>query len=149
MFMRLTWRLPRVPATASTARRAVDSALQALGIAADCRADLTLALSEACANAIEHARLGADYCVTVTADLELCMVEVADCGVGIADRRVLFQAVAPASTRGRGIMLIRACTDSLDLAAVEPHGLAVRFSKRLVWEPGAQDSFLMPAAGGT
>ena len=148
MFLRLTWRLPRVPATASIPRRALDSALQALGITADCRADLALALSEACANAIEHARLGADYCVTVTADPELCMVEVADCGIGIAGGQVDTQAAAPGSTRGRGIMLIRACTDSLDLAAVEPHGLAVRFSKRLVWEPGAQDSFLLSAAGG-
>jgi hypothetical protein len=62
---------------------------------------------------------------------------------------VLSRAVAPASARGRGIMLIRACTDSLDLAAVEPHGLAVRFSKRLVRERGARDSFLVPAHSGT
>ncbi|MEU8615886.1 ATP-binding protein [Actinoplanes sp. NPDC048791] len=133
----------------ATARRALDSALQALGVAADCRADLTLALSEACANAIEHARLGADYCVTVTADPELCVVEVADCGIGIADGHMLLQPVAPAATRGRGIMLIRACTDSLHLTAVEPHGLTVRFSKRLVWEPGARDLLLLPVAGGT
>jgi len=148
MFLRLTWRLPRVPATASIARRSLDSALQALGITAECRADLALALSEACANAIEHARLGADYSVTVTADEELCVVEVADCGIGMTDGHVPAQAGAPGSSRGRGIMLIRACTDSLDLAAVEPNGLAVRFSKRLVWEPGAQDFFLVTAASG-
>ena len=147
MFLQLTWRLPRVAATVSMPRRALDSVLKSLGVTAECRGDLMLALNEACANAVEHARHGGEYRVTITADPHRCAVEIVDCGVGMIDeRRFRRDVVPPASLRGRGIAIIRACTDSLDLTAVDPHGLAVRFSKRLVWEPGARDRLLAPAA---
>jgi serine/threonine-protein kinase RsbW len=146
MFLHLTWRLPRVAATVSMPRRALDSALKALGVTAECRGDLMLALNEACANAVEHARVGADYRVTITADAHRCAIEIVDCGVGLADAGPDRRDVPPASLRGRGMAIIRACTDSLDLAPVQPHGLAVRFSKRLVWEPGARARLLAPAA---
>ncbi|MFI7543653.1 ATP-binding protein [Actinoplanes sp. NPDC049599] len=144
--LHLTWRLPRIANTVSTPRRALQSALTALGVTADCVADLVLALTEACANAVEHAHLAAEYHVTITADRHRCAVEIVDCGVGIADpARVRPSSVAPAAHRGRGIMIMQACTDSLDLAPVDPHGLAVRFTKRLAWEPGSPDRLLAPA----
>jgi serine/threonine-protein kinase RsbW len=147
MFLQLTWRLPRVAATVSMPRRALDSALKALGVTAECRGDLGLALNEACANAVEHASLGADYRVTITADPQRCAIEIVDCGVGLADQRQFRrEAGPPAAPRGRGMAIIQACTDSLDLTPVRPHGLAVRFSKRLVWEPGARDLLQVPAA---
>jgi serine/threonine-protein kinase RsbW len=136
-----------VAATVSMPRRALDTALTSLGVTAECRGDLLLALNEACSNAVEHAGSGAEYGVTITADRQRCAVEIVDCGIGIADDREFRRdVVPPASFRGRGMTIIRACTDSLDLAPVDPHGLAVRFSKRLVWEPGARDRLLVPAA---
>ena len=132
--------------TVQMPRRALDCALALLGVTADCRYDLALALSEACANAIEHAGLGPEYCVTATADGHRCVVEITDHGIGIAEPGHLLHAVGTASVRGRGMAIIRACTDSLDLGAGEPDGLSLRFSKRLEWEPGARELLRAAAA---
>jgi serine/threonine-protein kinase RsbW len=136
VLLHLTWRLPRVAATVSTPRRELEDTLTALGVTADCRDDLMLALSEACANAVEHAGLGAEYQVTVTADRHGCVAEIADCGVGLAPVVPDRPGATALPVRGRGMAIIRACTDWLELDPVEPHGLAVRFGKRLTWEAG-------------
>ena len=122
--------------TVATPRRELDDTLSALGVTADCRDDLALALSEACANAVEHAGLGDDYRVTVTADRHGCVVEIADCGVGLAAAGPDGPGVTALPARGRGMKIMQACTDWLELHPVAPHGLAVRFGKRLTWEAG-------------
>lgn len=68
MILQLSWRLPRTAATVSMLRRVLTSALRALGITEECRYDLVLALTEACSNAVQHARIGPDYRVVIAAD---------------------------------------------------------------------------------
>jgi serine/threonine-protein kinase RsbW len=146
MLLRLRWQLPRLPATVAMARHVLDSALKSIGVTAGCRSELVLALSEACSNAVEHARLGAGYCVSLVADPYRCTVEVTDSGIGLGDgHRVPETAPGSVAGRGRGIGIIRACTDWLELEPIEPHGLAVRFGKRLTCEPGAVGRRAAPA----
>ncbi|MGX6608523.1 ATP-binding protein [Micromonosporaceae bacterium Da 78-11] len=145
MLLQLSWRLPRTPPSVAMLRRVLDHTLDAAGVADDCRYDITLALTEACTNAVEHARTGDDYQVTLTADGERCSVEVVDSGVGLrADHERPPTTVT--ALRGRGLKIIRACTDSMGVDVLEPHGLAVRFSKKLVWKPGVGEAFLTSAA---
>jgi serine/threonine-protein kinase RsbW len=146
MLLQLRWQLPRLPATVGMARHVLDCALKALGVTAECRSELVLALSEACSNAVEHACLGAGYCLSLTADQHRCTVEITDAGIGLGDgHRDRETAPGPVADRGRGIGIIRACTDWLELDPVEPHGLAVRFGKQLSWETGACGRRAAPA----
>ena len=60
------WPVP-LPAAAGSCgdsrrgRRVLDGCLQTLGVTPDTRADIALALSEACANVIQHAGPGEEY----------------------------------------------------------------------------------------
>src|SRR5688572_4554132 len=78
--MRLVFRLPRDPVTVPATRRTVDCALDAIGVAEDCRDDVGLALSEACTNVVRHAPPADDYSVLVTATDSACTIEVHDDG---------------------------------------------------------------------
>ena len=109
-----------------------------MGVAQACRFDIALALTEACTNAIDHAHGVNEYQVMVTANDDQCVIDVVDSGVGL-DQQHIGAASANSDLqqlppdRGRGLRLIRACTDTLELRPVQPHGLAIRMVKRLTW----------------
>jgi serine/threonine-protein kinase RsbW len=128
--------LPRQPQTVSAARRLLGPALAGVGVIDGCRGDILLALTEACSNAVEHARWAPDFEMIVTVNPRVCVVEVIDHGSGadVARLHAVPDLLAP---RGRGLRLIRAVTDRLELIPVDPHGLAVRMTKTLAWVAGA------------
>ena len=75
MEIRLTLSLPRDRSTVPLTRRVLDAALGVFSVTRDCRDDIGLAVGEACANAVQHADLGADYQVTVIIHALADMVE--------------------------------------------------------------------------
>ncbi|MFJ2090434.1 ATP-binding protein [Streptomyces sp. NPDC087901] len=102
--------LRREAASVPLARRFLLGTMESAGVDPDISFDLSLALSEACANAVEHggAQAGAgdamepwdaweepsgaacgQYRVTAYLDGEKCRIEVADSGPGFPARRVL------------------------------------------------------------
>jgi serine/threonine-protein kinase RsbW len=129
--------LPRQDVSVTTARRTLGHALAGIGVSRLCRDDITLALSEACSNAVEHARLGPAYDVVVTVGRTRCVVDVVDDGVGMELPRPDGFPVPVPAQRGRGLLLIRAVTDGLEMHRVDPHGLAIRMIKTLTWVPDA------------
>jgi serine/threonine-protein kinase RsbW len=135
--LRLVLRVPRDFATVCTVRRMVDRALADIGVVDDCRADITLALSEACTNAVNHAVAGETYEVVVTVDRDRCVVEVIDDGIGFDLGSGDGEPCEVTAEHGRGLHLIRAFTDGLELRRIDPYGLAVRMSKTLTWTPDA------------
>lgn len=76
--------------------------------------EIVLALTEACANVVQHAGPLQDYEVQVDIDDERCRICVADTGGGFDPGSV--QETGPASLLegGRGLLLMRALVDSLD-----------------------------------
>ena len=141
MRFELVWRLPRRPATVSMARRLLNTALTLMGVSEACRADIALAITEACSNAVCHARGASEYQVRVTTGHDRCVMEVIDCGVGL-DHRHLDGAgpagdLTDAMEHGRGLRLIRACTDTVELRLGHPGGLTIRMSKKLTWTADA------------
>jgi serine/threonine-protein kinase RsbW len=137
VLMRLVLRLPRDPVTVPVTRRAVDCALDALGVTDECRGDVGLALSEACANVVQHADDAVDYTVTVTATSSACTIDVEDAGRGIsgdpafADPRGRRRARAM-SESGRGLNIVRTVMDAVHIVA-GPGGVAIHMVKQLIF----------------
>jgi serine/threonine-protein kinase RsbW len=97
-------------------------------------ADLKLALTEACTNAVRHAYDGGEGIVEIRYELhpDRLVVEVADDGEGFD--------LEPAPTTagddelvegGLGIAIIRALADELEISGREQGGSTLRFVKRL------------------
>ncbi|MFE3700856.1 SpoIIE family protein phosphatase, partial [Nocardia tengchongensis] len=108
-----------VPADArelSQLRRALRSWLAAAAVPHDLAVDLVSAANEACSNSIEHAYLGGEPGrVQLAADsgVDCLTIEVSDTGVW----RPL---PADPGNRGRGIAMMRALTDQLDIDKCGP-----------------------------
>jgi serine/threonine-protein kinase RsbW len=125
--------LPRESALVSQTRRTLDGALAGAGVEQECREDIRLALSEACANVIKHADLSTTYHVDVTVDGDLCTIEVTDDGGGFNPGSVRAGDVLDDS--GRGLQIVAAVVDGLDIVTVDGAGTLLRFTKHLTWAP--------------
>ncbi|MEV8513713.1 ATP-binding protein [Dactylosporangium sp. NPDC051484] len=142
MRLQFSLELPRDAALVRDARRTLDGALAGAGVAQDCRDDIRLALTEACGNVVSHASLASRYHIEVTVDDSECVIEVTDEGGGFDP--ALAAAVAaeepanePARLRenGRGLHVLAAVVERLDVVSVEDTGTLVRFGKHLTWDP--------------
>jgi serine/threonine-protein kinase RsbW len=143
----ITLCLPREAATAHLTRQVLDASLEILGVTADTRADITLSLSEACANVIQHADDSDEYEVRARVSGDRCVIEVIDTGRGF-DAATLGEAMgAPEGEHGRGLQIIRALTENLQIEDRPQHGAMIRFEKSLDWVPGSQAQTLATAAG--
>jgi serine/threonine-protein kinase RsbW len=138
MEIRLTLSLPRDRSTVPLTRRVLDAALGVFSVTRDCRDDIGLAVGEACANAVQHAALGADYQVTVTIHEDRCVIDVVDEGVGMdaANGTAADPADAAAhdaidAESGRGLRIIHALADMVEFRRQQPHGVALRIVKML------------------
>jgi serine/threonine-protein kinase RsbW len=135
MEVRLALYLPRDAVSVPLTRRILVAALASLGVTEDCRADIQLAVAEACGNVIRHAGPADEYEVTVSFDDEQCTIDVVDRGPGMPETAVPVEP-APDEESGRGLHLIRMLADRFDLRS-DARGTALRFVKRLVWTPDA------------
>jgi serine/threonine-protein kinase RsbW len=131
--------LPRDAASVPITRQVLDGCLQTLGVTADTRADIALALSEACANVIQHAGPGDEYEVLARAQNGRCVIEVVNTGSGNGGLVVAPSAdpVPPTEEHGRGLKIIDAVVDNVRLTGNDGHGTTVHFEKTLDWVPGA------------
>jgi len=129
--------LPRESALVAHTRRTLDGALAGAGVDEQCRDDIRLALSEACANVIKHAELSTIYHVDVTVDGDLCTIEVTDDGGGFDPSTVQPGDVLDDS--GRGLQIVSALVDGLDVVSVDGTGTLLRFTKRLTWAPAERN----------
>ncbi|MBT2206677.1 MULTISPECIES: ATP-binding protein [Actinomadura] len=136
--------LPRDAESAPLVRHTLDASLRGLGVTSDIRADISLALGEACANAIQHAVAG-EYEVRARMDGARCVVEVIDGGgTGPASwekprapqdaRQASWDArqAPPHAESGRGLQLIRAFMEEVHIMdRVSRNGAIVHFEKSL------------------
>ncbi|MFI6878281.1 ATP-binding protein [Streptomyces sp. NPDC050400] len=145
--------LRRDAASVPLARRLLMGTMETAGVDPDISYDLSVALSEACANAVEHGGSGTAsesagaYRVTAYLDGEKCRIEVADSGPGFpALRGRAAQAVRPAPDRpdpdcaenGRGLFLIQELADHVHFVNRPGRGGAVvSFDKILKWKKDA------------
>ena len=140
--------LPRDTASVPVSRQVLDGCLETLGVTPDTRADIALALTEACANVVLHAGPGEEYEVMASARDGRCVIEVVNTGDGSAVIRPAGDMVPGTAEHGRGLKIINAVVDNLQLTGDGRDGTTVHFEKTLDWLPGAAGEKLFSADGG-
>jgi serine/threonine-protein kinase RsbW len=182
MEIKLVLYLPRDALSVPVSRQVLDRCLETLGVTPNTRADIALALTEACANVIQHAGSGEEYEVQVSAKNRRCAIEVVNAGrrdgrpvldgsvAAVQDSAVQDSAVrdggrgfgeaqpdgfaltddplAAIGEHGRGLKIIDALTDNLQLTGNQRQGTTVHFEKTLDWLPGAAGPHLFNADDG-
>lgn len=132
--------LPRDAISVPIIRHLVRYALDEVGVLEEISNDIELALTEACANVMDHAGPGDRYEVTVTVQAERCELRVVDLGHGF-DHRTLASAPQDDSQlkaeRGRGLGLMHALVDHIELVSEPEAGTLVRLVKRLAFNEHA------------
>ncbi|MEC4015820.1 ATP-binding protein [Streptomyces sp. H27-D2] len=146
--------LRRDAASVPLARRLLIGAMDTAGVDPDISFELALALSEACANAVEHGggASGGDYRVTAFIEGDTCRIEVADSGPGLPAKRArrgrrgnprpydparASEPVPVHQEHGRGLFLIEALADNVAYRNGPGRGAVVSFDKILKWREGA------------
>jgi serine/threonine-protein kinase RsbW len=137
--------LPRDAASVPVSRQVLDGCLETLGVMPGTRADIALALSEACANVIQHAGPGDEYEVQASARNGRCAIEVVNTGSRDGGIALSGDLVPATAEHGRGLKIINAVVDNLELTGNEREGTTVRFEKTLEWLPGAAGQQLFSA----
>lgn len=142
--------LQREAASVPFARRLLLGAMEAAGVDPDVSFELSIALSEACANAVKHggSEPAGGYRVTAYIQGDVCRIEVTDTGPGFPGGRRgrprcgAPQAVLPAPSTagqesGRGLFLIEALADHVRFRNRPGSGAVVTFDKVLKWREDA------------
>ncbi|MFC9795232.1 ATP-binding protein [Streptomyces sp. NPDC057695] len=133
--------LRREAASVPLARRLLLGTMETAGVDPDVSYELSVALTEACANAVEHGGRGADgagpsgaaYRVTAYLDGETCRIEVADSGPGFPGAEL--PAASSDAEHGRGLRLIEELADHVQFGNRSGRGGAVvSFDKILKWK---------------
>jgi serine/threonine-protein kinase RsbW len=165
MEIKLVLYLPRDAASVPVSRQVLDGCLETLGVTADTRTDIALALTESCANVIQHADPADEYEVQAKASKGRCVIEVvntahrdaadgdANAGPdasrdgGAASRQFMPATgpVSPTAEHGRGLQIIDAVVDNVWLSRNASDGTTVHFEKELDWVPGAAGEQLFSA----
>jgi serine/threonine-protein kinase RsbW len=163
MEIKMVLHLPRDAVSVPISRQVLNSCLETLGVTPDTRADIALALSEACANVVQHAGPGQDYEVQVRAKDQRCVIEVVntasrDNGSAsdgcwpaeeLTDGFPLTGPPAPVTAeRGRGLRIIDAVAENLQLTGSQRYGTTVHFEKTLDWLPEAAGQHLLNGDDG-
>jgi serine/threonine-protein kinase RsbW len=141
--------LPRDGDSVPVTRNLLDGCLETLGVTPDIRTDIALALTEACANVIQHAGPGEKYEVQVSAKDCRCAIEVVNTSgndgepVRVGAIAVTSDPVPEFAEHGRGLKIIDAVADNLRLSGNDRQGTIVHFEKTLKWLPGAAGEHLI------
>jgi serine/threonine-protein kinase RsbW len=129
MELQFTLRLPTDAASVPVVRTLCRQALTLLDADRQCVADIALAVTEACANVVNHSCAATEFEVKVEIDNWDCTITVSDHGVGF-EPAALDPGNRELAESGRGIELMRLLVDDLDFVPAGG-GTVVRLSKHL------------------
>lgn len=127
-------RLPRDARSLPLMRGLVRQALEHLAVSTQTIEEIVLALTEACANVVQHAGQFEEYQVDVAITDELCHISVLDEGQGFDFDRTSVPDGSPLES-GRGLVLMQALVDDLQFVRSEDGRHRVELVKRLRAEP--------------
>lgn len=137
--MSMWWclQLRREAASVPLARRLLLDAMERAGVDGEVSYELSLALSEACSNVVEHGtgERSEAYCVTAYLDGDKCRIEVADSGPGFRATPRRPRSRPSEAEGGRGLFLIECLADHVRVRNRPGRGGAVvTFDKTLKWQ---------------
>ncbi|MEW9549625.1 ATP-binding protein [Nonomuraea sp. NPDC050783] len=127
--------LPRDAIGIPMVRRVLGDAMRSLNVSETCIADMLLAVSEACSNAVRHGGPANRYEVTAAIGYGQCDVRVADSGTGVPS---MPHGFPPADTEnGRGLLIMRSVVDEISFGVTPGRGTTVHLRKSLDWDDEA------------
>lgn len=128
-------RLPTDAQSVPLVRGLLRQALQYLGVAETGIQEIVLALTEACANVVQHAVDQEEYEVDVAIDDVICRISVIDDGGGFDLEATATEQERSPLDPGRGLILMQALVDRLDFVKDEDGRHRVTLEKRLNASP--------------
>lgn len=127
----LTLQLPRDRASIPVVRHLTNNALAEVGVRDSIRSDVELAVTEACANVLDHAGSGDAYDVIVSVADDTCEMRVVDVGRGFDYDSLVGREASIDDENGRGIALMRALMDTVLFTSEPESGTVVHLVKGL------------------
>jgi serine/threonine-protein kinase RsbW len=128
--------LPTDEMSVPVVRHICQYSLTEVGVADRCLDDISIALTEACTNVLDHAvQDGEAYEVHISIDDERCTIRVKDAGEGFDfDARSEQAQVDGQAESGRGLELIRALVDKVKFTSMPEDGTIVHLEKELEFD---------------
>ena len=127
--------LPRDQLSVPIVRHICRYALEEVGVTERCLTDVTLALTEACTNVLDHVDEGEAYEVHIGIDSQRCSIRVKDAGAGFDYGAHAGPAQADVTAEsGRGLGLIRALVDKIHFTTKADDGTTMQFEKDLEFD---------------
>ena len=137
MDLTLRLALPREGKSVPVVRTILKHALEAIGVKRDVVGDIELALTEACTNVLDHAGGVEEYEVVASIDGSVCCIEVVDRGVGYDDGGGDSAGAGDDAEDGRGLFIMKAVADRVEVMRGTANGTVVRIEKQLALRPDA------------
>jgi serine/threonine-protein kinase RsbW len=137
MELSLALTLPRDEQTVPVARHIVRNAMEQVGVESDCVYDFELAMSEACTNVLLHSGPGDQYVVRLDMEDRIGRIRVIDVGRGFDSARLQAADPLPEAERGRGLGLMYALVDRVQLTTRPEDGTVVTLQKGLTYREDA------------
>lgn len=137
MELSLSLTLPRDKQTVPVARHIVRNAMEQVGVEETCVDDVELALSEACTNVLLHSGPGDQFVVRLDLEDRLGVLRIIDVGHGFDSARVQATDDLVEAERGRGLGVMQAVVDRVDLTSRPEAGTIVTLEKVLTYSEEA------------
>jgi serine/threonine-protein kinase RsbW len=121
--------LPREVDSVPTVRRLLRCTLATLHVDRQSGADLEIALTEACSNAVTHASGADNFEVRLDVGEDRCAIDVLDDGAGFDPEDAGTATPALHGDRGRGLFLIKALAENVRMHSAPRRGSLIHFEK--------------------
>ncbi|HJW36595.1 MAG TPA: ATP-binding protein [Actinomycetes bacterium] len=137
MELSLSLTLPRDKQTVPVARHIVRNAMEQVGVEETCIDDVELALSEACTNVLLHSGPGDQFVVRLDLEDRLGVLRIIDVGHGFDSAKAQATDDLVEAVRGRGLGVMQAVVDRVDLTSRPEAGTIVTLEKVLTYSEEA------------
>jgi serine/threonine-protein kinase RsbW len=137
MELSLSLTLPRDKQTVPVARHIVRNAMEQVGVEETCVDDVELALSEACTNVLLHSGPGDQFVVRLDLEDRLGVLRIIDVGHGFDSAKVQATDDLVEAEQGRGLGVMQAVVDRVDLTSRPEAGTIVTLEKVLSYSEEA------------
>lgn len=140
----LSLQLPRDRLSVPVTRHLIRAAMDEVGVISDDADAVDLAVTEACANVIDHSGPGDAYEVAVSISPSACHIRVVDVGRGFDHQALALSRMAGHDAEhGRGVALMHALVDQVRFESEPERGTVVHLVKGLRFSDAAAAHKLM------